>query len=265
MKTFIAELSEIYKAFEDDLSKETFLGRLRLGLEFTEKNRMKMVQFYDEIAKEENAQNKVIRGKEYFQFPERFQSGTAMVDCGSYDGRDSIYFSEWCHGEYSTIYAFEPDPQNAKNCEERLKQLRAKVIVAGLSDRTGDQDFVIADETKRWVAYAVTSTTTWPSEKVVIEKVHFVSLDDVVQETVGFIKVQAMGNEYSVLCGAEKIIKRDHPNLAVVMHSNINDMITIMGYLIKIVPEYRFVLRQCVEVVKKRPGRCILSATVSGT
>ena len=33
----------------------------------------------------------------YFEFPELLQLGRALVDCGCYSGKDSIFFANWCN------------------------------------------------------------------------------------------------------------------------------------------------------------------------
>jgi len=60
-------------------------------------------------------------GSAYFEFPELFEDGTAFVDAGCYDGKDTIKFAKWCHGKYSKIFAFEPDESNYARCKKNIE------------------------------------------------------------------------------------------------------------------------------------------------
>ena len=58
---------------------------------------------------------------QYREFPEHFRPGTAIVDAGCFDGKETILFSQWCVGEYSKIYAFEPDTTNYLRCKKNIE------------------------------------------------------------------------------------------------------------------------------------------------
>ena len=60
---------------------------------------------------------------------------------------------------------------------------------------------------------------------------------------VGFIKMDIEGAEFDALHGAESVIVRDKPLLAISVYHRTGDMLAIMDYLHELVPEYRFWLR----------------------
>ena len=178
---------------------------------------------------------------QYFDFPSLFHRGTAFVDGGCLDCRTSYLFADWCDGEYSKIFAFEPDPVSYAICENNLagREIRDFHLVrAGLSDHDGEVTFRsglygcshIAEkdgaEDKNLIAVPVTT------------------IDRTVgAERVGFIKMDIEGAEFDALHGAESVIVRDKPLLAISVYHRTGDMLAIMDYLHELVPEYRFWLR----------------------
>jgi len=175
---------------------------------------------------------------QYFEFPSLFRRGTAFVDGGCLDCRTSFLFAEWCENEYSRIYAFEPDLVSYSICEKNLVARGIRdfhLIRAGLSDRKGEALFysglygcshIAEDSGKGERGMAAVPVTT---------------IDGTVGESeIGFIKLDIEGSEYVALRGAEKVILRDRPLLAVSVYHRPGDMPVIMDYLHYLVPEYRF-------------------------
>ena len=71
-----------------------------------------------------------------------------------------------------------------------------------------------------------------------------VRMDDHLRdEPVSFIKMDIEGAEMSALRGAEQLIRRDHPDLAVCVYHSISDLFEIPLYIHSLVPEYRLYLR----------------------
>lgn len=179
----------------------------------------------------------------YFDFPQFFQKGTAFVDGGCYNGDTSLKFAKWCNGEYSTIFAFEPDPQNVVLCEQTFKKTGLKNVnfhPAGL----GKTNEVLTFASGLTTGSRIVDETDCPPEEATIERINIVSLDDVVgDEVVGFIKLDIEGAEYDALEGAQRTIARDKPLLAICVYHKPGDQLALMDYLHSLVPEYRFWLR----------------------
>lgn len=77
-----------------------------------------------------------------------------------------------------------------------------------------------------------------------LSQVEIIPLDTVTKDlTVGFIKMDIEGAELDALCGAQETILRDKPFLAICAYHRQGDVIAIMDFLHKLVPEYRFWLR----------------------
>lgn len=186
---------------------------------------------------------------QYFEFPELYRRGTAFVDGGCFDCETSRKFAEWCGGAYSSIIAFEPDPDNYAQCCKNVRDVplpNFQLINAGLSSQEGTAVFnalnnslgsyIISvrpdfDETKTNIAGNIISIRT-------------AAIDDIVGDrTVGFIKLDIEGAELDALHGAKNTIARDKPLLAICVYHKHGDLFAIMDYLHQLLPEYRFLLR----------------------
>lgn len=184
---------------------------------------------------------------QYFEFPQFFRKGTAFVDGGCYDISTSRQFVDWCGGEYSKIIAFEPSPANCQMCKKYAEEAGLEdfeLVQAGLSSGETQAGLVMRSGGGSFVSDSSVWMRLGEVDQQNIEPVRTVKLDDFVRDTtVGFIKLDIEGLELEALRGAEEMLRRDRPFLAVCVYHRRGDMITIMDYLLSIVPEYRFRLR----------------------
>lgn len=183
-------------------------------------------------AREENRQ--------YFDFPTLFRRGTAFVDAGCLNCHTSYQFVEWCGGDYSKIFAFEPDPISASICRENLSARDIQdfqLIEAGLSDHVGTTSFHAG-------LYNGSHIVEEGSAEADIVTLPLTTIDQTVgEEQIGFVKMDIEGAEYDALHGAKGVIVRDKPLLALSVYHRIGDMLAIMDYLHHLVPKYLFWLR----------------------
>lgn len=193
--------------------------------------------------------NRELLDRQYFDFPGSFRKGTAFVDAGCFDCGTSKRFSEWCGGEYSKIFAFEPDPINAQRCRgiADSSNLRLELIPFVLSSRPGEVEFSANTSGLSHIVFFDTPghgamNMQIPEKRVM--KVKTTTLDQVVQDTeIGFIKMDIEGSELDALHGAEQTILRDKPHLAICVYHRCGDVLAIMDYLHQLVPQYHFWLR----------------------
>ena len=177
---------------------------------------------------------------QYFEFPDLFPCGTAFVDGGCLNCRTSYLFADWCGGAYSKIFAFEPDPLSASICEKNLSDRSIRdfhLIQAGLSDHIG----AVVFKTGLYNCSHILAANSKEDDTVTVP---ITTVDHVIgEERVGFIKMDIEGAEFDALRGAEAVIVRDRPLLAISAYHRPGDMLAIMDYLHDLVPEYRFWLR----------------------
>lgn len=156
----------------------------------------------------------------------------AFVDIGCYDGKDSLNYLKWIGDNKARIFAFEPDANNYHICKENLKaHSNIEVFNTGLSDI--EQEISVMGEGE--MSYLGEGGN---------EKIHTKILDNVLQNySIGYIKMDVEGHEVNVLKGAEKIIRNQHPILAVSMYHKKSDIWRIPKLLLEFNKDYCFYMR----------------------
>ena len=172
---------------------------------------------------------------QYFDFMDKYKKGV-FIDAGCFNCYTSIRFAEVCKGNYTKIFAFEPDKRCFDKCKSIAKETDIKnfeLINAGLWN--GKTQAIFFSE-----EYNGGSRITQNGDCVV----ELVALDDIIKnEYVSFIKMDIEGAELNALIGASNIIKRDKPLCAISVYHKAGDIAVITSYLKNLVPEYRFAVR----------------------
>lgn len=186
--------------------------------------------------------------RQYFEFPKLYRRGTAFIDGGCADCATSRRFAQWCEGAYSSIIAFEPDPDLYAECCKNMQDVplpNFHLINAGLSSQKGMAVFDAKNEHSGHIIFADSDANKANAD--IVEdtiSIRTVALDDIVgDQTVGFIKMDIEGAEFNALHGAKNTIVRDKPLLAICVYHLQGDLFAIMDYLHLLLPEYRFYLR----------------------
>ena len=174
--------------------------------------------------------------RQYFdlQMFETFDTGSVFVDCGCFDGNDSIKFVRKCKdGIFSNIYAFEPNKKNFEIYRAALSEFpNARLFQMAVGDKKvgelkisdGNSDSRINGECG--------------------ECVSIVKIDDVIDgERVDFIKMDLEGYEEKALLGAEQTIREQKPILAVSVYHKRWDIFRIPQLILEFNKSYRFCLR----------------------
>lgn len=157
-----------------------------------------------------------------------------IVDAGAYDGTTAIQFLEWGGDKVKHIYSFEFDPVNAAKCEENLKPYADKVTL--IKKGTWDKDEVICAEASGSTGSSVISEGN--------TEVQLASIDsELAGVPVTFIKMDVEGAELKSLIGAKNTIIKNRPRLAICVYHKPEDIYEIPGYILSLVPEYKFYLR----------------------
>lgn len=158
-----------------------------------------------------------------------------FVDLGCYDGMTSINFLKWCNdSKLAGIIAFEPDETNIQKCTYNFEQnhARYRLIRKGIWNKEGKLSF----------------TGTGKEDSHVCLKgdnvIDVTSLDaELINEKVTFIKMDIEGAEKNALLGAERMIKKFKPKLAISVYHRWEDIYDLPEIILNYDPQYTFYLR----------------------
>ena len=154
-----------------------------------------------------------------------------FIDAGCYDGMDTIKAKAY-FPNIDKVVSFEPDPENYEKCKKNLnKQENVELYNKGLSDHQGEE-YIVTDGVASHIA-------SEGSNRIVVD-----SIDDIFRsEKVGFIKMDIEGSEYDALNGAEAIIKKYTPCMAISVYHKKSDIWRIPVKILEIEDSYSFYLR----------------------
>ena len=182
----------------------------------------------------------------------KYTDKEVLIDGGAFDGDDTVWLSTMLQQEGRKLkkaYCFEPDNSNFaktyRNLEmhfgvdARLRQDGAVaeceqfiVFRSGLFDKNCGMGFC---------EYGAHSSRF--TEENTDISIPAVRLDDVVDDKVTFIKYDLEGADIPAIQGAEKIIRKYKPKLALSIYHNIEDLWEIPLLVKEYVPEYKLFIR----------------------
>lgn len=191
-------------------------------------------------------------------FVKNYKDGL-YIDAGSYNADFITTLANKVPINKSKFYIFEPNKIFYNNIKNTLdKSIKYKIFDIALCDKDDTMNFMqIPTSTshiinKKYNAYKNTI------DKNDISKVQTKKLDTIVKnEKVTGIKMDVEGAEYSLLKGATKIIKRDHPIMMIAIYHKWNDLFKIQNYLINLNLGYKFYIRHYSLSVAKTILYCI--------
>lgn len=175
----------------------------------------------------------------------QFNQNERFIDCGGFDGATSLEFIHSLKilgGGYESIVIFEPDKLNVRLIKEKTADRDHIVLIEkGLWNKHANIGFRGSGNSSSKVIELDENCTDFSS----IDTIEVVAMDDVAEcKDATFIKMDLEGSEIMALKGAEKIIKRNKPKLAVCIYHSDQDMLEIIQYIHRLVPEYKLFVRQ---------------------
>ncbi len=180
--------------------------------------------------------------RQYFDLPALpHVDDEVFVDGGVLDGLSTQKFRRWAQGKYKHAYLFEPNVAIHDNIKENLAGYENITLIGkGLWNQTTELAFMV-DEVALGGSRLVIDGQT--SEGAVL-KVPVTSLDEALTDTkVTFIKLDIEGAEKMALMGAENIIRREKPKMAVCVYHKKEDIWELPKLLLEYRPDYKFYLR----------------------
>lgn len=160
-----------------------------------------------------------------------------FINAGAFHGETDIDFVKWCNNSYKKIYAFEPMKKDAEICKKHYAEnniTNIELLCKGTWSQTGYISFSEGISQGR-----IDENGT--------NRIETIKIDDAVsnlEEKVTFIKMDIEGAELKALQGARETILKDKPRMAICIYHKPEDLYEIPGYILSLVPEYRFKVRQ---------------------
>ncbi len=231
------EIMEVFDLLHDDFSKATYAHMILL--------RMALVEPDFQYVQED----------EYFCLPEflSINLDEVFVDCGAYVGDTIETYLDRKMGLFQKIYAFEPMQGQYKALSARVDRLKKEwglpdikfeLLNAGVGDRNYqiDKEFEDIQLEKNVDLSAMTLSFGTEVEQGGIP---VFSIDEFFgEQNVSLIKADIEGFELKMISGAEYVIKRDKPKLAICIYHLPIDMFCIPLRIKKLCPNYTLAIRQ---------------------
>ena len=215
-KTYIDDYIWVYNILSDNFSRDTYhrtiLCRLILDYHY-------ILPYYKSIS--------------YFDWDYmNKKSNMVYVDCGAFDGDTVKDFVNRYGNNYLKIYAYEPTPDSFELLERACNQYENVILRnCGVGNANDTMCFVQEERSasSSWGGMnpAVANRFTTDSKNNKTINVPIIKLDDDINESIDFIKMDVEGFEEQALDGCINHIKEDKPQLAICVYHDIQDLRTI--------------------------------------
>lgn len=164
--------------------------------------------------------------------------GEVFVDGGAYTGdtiQQLLALANKERKNIKRIIALEPNPANFRLLQKEYgEDSRIQLLQKGLSRQSGTLLFRENGNASRLTDDEMLATT----------KVEVVSIDDLPESNeITWIKMDIEGAEMDALEGAKRTILSNHPKLSICIYHSDEDMIRIVEWVHRIVPEYKLYIR----------------------
>lgn len=216
------KIEKVLEILADDLSKKHYMDAWKFRLSFKKKDRpLKLKSPY--------------LNNQYF-VREIFSLSTkeVFVDAGAFNGDTYEQFVKATNDLFDKYIAYEPDSGNYRILREKT-QMDSRVVICqkGLWDSVAKMSFNAGNFSK-------SSLNEMSNEG----DVEVLSLDtDLECQNASFIKMDIEGAELKALIGSKELIKKNRPKLAICIYHSCEDMIDIILYIHKLVPQYKIYVR----------------------
>jgi FkbM family methyltransferase len=215
-----------FNRLSDDKSKKTFIGliKLRIELNISHTDQFKC-DFTDEYIDSEFITK---------------QDMISFVDVGAYDG-DTLDRIERKLSPAKKAYLFEPEiAPYIKGVSKYKDRESIYMFNFGLSDNIYkckyENEFTFDSPTNN-------------KQTITIPSIQFLKLDNLGIDDPSFIKIDVEGGELNVLRGAQELIKKHKPKLAVCAYHRANDYWELIEYVTNLNPAYKVGMRHYSDIL----------------
>ncbi len=184
-------------------------------------------------------------GGKYFAFPpfKYHAKNEVFIDPGAYVGDTLEQYVFMHEGIFDKIYCFEPDSRIFRALSARRRRLNEEWVL------DEHQINLVAAGVGRTTAVTRARQASFGFSFAVAEEesgnlIDVISLDDYfANQPITFIKSDIESLEFEMLRGAEKILRRDRPKLAICIYHSAFDMFRIQKLIEELGLNYNFAVR----------------------
>lgn len=216
-------LEETFNLFGDNLSRETMIAYLKsklTGSPFWNWEVFRPNEFFNDLT----IDSFCTKGKGSF------------IDCGANIGDTIEEFIKWSGGNYERIFGIEADPINFYTMKNFVEEQNFRDVVPLNCGAWNENSAITFNSLGSGISRVSAAGKVTISTK---------KLDDIVDsDRINFIKMDIEGSEIPALQGAESVIKKYKPILAISAYHKKDDLITIPQLINNIRNDYRFYLRK---------------------
>jgi len=248
------ELSQAYDLLADEKSRDIFAARLSLFC-----SKIDFLSFSNYVADYSEINEQQRDSFPFYVSPEDYgyfnndvfslKPDEVLVDGGSYNGLSAATFAETCKRKnltYKGIYCFEPDAGNFTTLNERTDQMpNLTCIQRGLWSESTTLTFLSNGEGDPGAFLEACSETSGTKSNLHKTEIQTISIDEQFRdEEVTLIKMDVEGAEIEAVRGAERVIGRCLPKLAISAYHKHSDIYTLPLLIHSLSSSYTFYLRQ---------------------
>lgn len=217
------DIIKLFSNFEDEISKNTLenviLGRLTANLDY-----------FRQICTEDQYLPKDIINLDSNEF---------IVDAGAGIGDTLIELYDRLGDNYEHIYSFEPDDKCYLKASSVILNNNMKKVTIFKKGLWSNDSILYFKESD----IQGSSKTVENNNNLYLTEIEVVTLDSIIKTPISFIKMDIEGAELDALKGAQKLIKKYKPKMAICVYHKNEDIIEIPNFIKSLVPEYKFFLR----------------------
>ncbi len=214
------KLQKVYDKLSDDISRETFVYSLAFKL--TGK-----ISYLIECETNESEVNELIGG---------MIKNANFVDVGAYTG-DTVQKHVDCFGKNVKIYAFEPDEKNYRKMLARFENsgITCTAFNAAAWDKTENLKFCARS--------GRASSAQDFAEGSKVKEIRALRVDEVVNDHIGLVKIDAEGSDKKVIKGLRRLIESAKPCIKVAAYHKNEDFFSIPEAVSEICENYTLYMR----------------------
>jgi FkbM family methyltransferase len=224
----VDSVQEGYQCLSDDRSRQEFAAQVRWRWDaewdaLPEHESASQIYFHDGLVE--------------------LSTSEELVDCGAFDGDSIRAFINRTDGSFRGIHALEPDAANRQKLYEYLEMVprdissRIKVLPFGAGDRNATLRFDSTGTAGSRIGTGDSAT-----------EIECRCLDDLFEdERPTIIKMDIEGAEPAALRGAQRLLRRARPTVAVCAYHKSEHLWTIPSLLKRLTQDYAIFLRRYAE------------------